>query len=364
MKRHKIAVDARMIHNSGIGTVLRNLLQRWLPLAGDTHFYLLGDAGLLNAYDWAGAGNVSLVDCPVPIYSVQEQLAVPRCIPDDAELLWVPHYNIPVLYKGRLLVTVHDVFHLDMPEFVPGLHRRLYAKLMFRAVAEKATHVVCVSKFTRERFLHFEPGFPAAALSVIPNGVDDFWQQPGQKTGRIYQRPYLLFVGNVKPNKNLGRLLSAFGIVQYELPHDLVIVGRREGFITADGETLRQAENLGSRVHFTGFIEDDALRRYYRDAAAFVFPSLYEGFGLPPLEALGAGCRRLVLSDIPAMREIYGGNGYYFRPDDVQGLAAQLKACLAGPGLAESVVREQLAHYRWGAAATKFSQLAMALLPD
>ena len=242
MKRHRIAVDARMVHNSGIGTVLRNLLQRWLLLAGDTQFYLLGNPELLGAYGWAGRENVSLVDCRVPIYSVQEQLVVPRCVPADAELLWVPHYNIPVLYGGRLLVTVHDVFHLDRPEFVPGLHRRLYAKMMFRAVAERASHVVCVSEFTRKRFLHFEPGFPENETSVIPNGVDDFWQQPGRENGRIYQRPYLLFVGNVKPNKNLGRLLSAFDMVRHELPHDLVIVGRREGFITADGETLRQAE--------------------------------------------------------------------------------------------------------------------------
>lgn len=364
MKRHRIAVDARMVHNSGIGTVLRNLLQRWLLLAGDTQFYLLGNPELLGAYGWAGRENVSLVDCRVPIYSVQEQLVVPRCVPTDAELLWVPHYNIPVLYGGRLLVTVHDVFHLDRPEFVPGLHRRLYAKMMFRAVAERASHVVCVSEFTRKRFLHFEPGFPENETSVIPNGVDDFWQQPGRENGRIYQRPYLLFVGNVKPNKNLGRLLSAFDMVRHELPHDLVIVGRREGFITADGETLRQAEALGSRVHFTGFIADEALRRYYHDAAAFVFPSLYEGFGLPPLEALGAGCRRLVLSDIPALREVYGGDAFYFRPDDVQGLAAQLKACLAAPALPEGRVRERLARYGWAGAAVRFSQLAGALLLD
>jgi glycosyltransferase involved in cell wall biosynthesis len=105
-----------------------------------------------------------------------------------------------------------------------------------------------------------------------------------------HPRPYLLFVGNVKPHKNLVGLLRAFALLHEEIPHDLLLVGRRHGFIHGSPEVEEQAARLGGRVRFTGWLEDREVKRLFAHADALVFPSFYEGFGLPPLEAMACGC--------------------------------------------------------------------------
>ena len=358
----QLCVDARMVHNSGIGTVLRNVLQRWIPQAPDIFFTLLGDPAQLGQYAWARADNVRIVSCLAPIYTLREQWEVRRLVPEGTGLLWVPHYDIPVFYTGKMLVTVHDVFHLDMQQLVPGLHKRLYAKLMFHAVARKADHIICDSHFTAGRLRHFEPQLPEDRVSVIYNGVDSFWQEQPAETGRLYSRPYILFVGNVKPNKNLRKLVEALALLRDRIEEDLVIVGRREGFIVGDEATVRLAESMGSRVHFTGYASDEDLRRYYRDASVLAFPSLYEGFGLPPLEALAAGCRRLLLNDIPVLHEVFGRAASYVDARDSSALAGGLQACLASEGIPDELALAKVSEYKWEQTAARTAALARRTL--
>ena len=361
MSVRKIAVDARMIKNSGIGTVLSNVLERWIQADREKCFYLLGDPAVLGTFPWAHGDCVEIIPCTVPIYSVREQLVLPRVIPAGADLLWVPHYNIPIFYRGKLLVTVHDVFHLDMAQMVPGLHRRLYAKFMFAAVAAKADKIICVSKFTEKRLRYFEPGLQEQKTCVIYNGVDDYWKQPSAAKESL-QRPYLLFVGNVKPHKNLPRLVAAFSEIKDKIPHDLVIVGKEEGFIVGDNKARKCADSLKERIRFTGYISDEELRRLYAGAALFVFPTLYEGFGLPPLEALAAGCRRLLLSDIPVLHEIYGTSAVYANPCDEDELARGILSAVDANPLAESSVLSLISRFSWQAAADEIKATAEAIL--
>lgn len=364
MSLKKIAVDARMIKNSGIGTVLANILERWIPKARETIFYLLGDPEILGSYPWAGNEYVKLISCKVPIYSIKEQVLLPRAVPADADLLWVPHYNIPLLYRGKLLVTVHDVFHLDMAGLVPGIHRRLYARLMFAAVAAKADKIICVSRFTEERLRHFEPNLPQERTCVIYNGVDRFWCQAASGKS-VAPKPYMLFVGNVKPHKNLSRLLRAFGQVMDRISHDLLIVGKKEGFIVGDGAVQDMAAGLGKRVHFTGHVSDEELRSLYSGAGLFVFPTLYEGFGLPPLEALAAGCRRLLLSDIPVLREIYGETACYVSPHEESAIGEGIISALGSGPVPEEAVAGLLKKFGWEEAALKVEVVAESLIsPD
>lgn len=115
-----VAVDVRMARDSGIGTYLRSVLPRLVALRPDTFFYLIGDAAYLSSLPWAKSGNIGIIDCRVPIYSIAEQMHVPSKVPAGVDLLWVPHFNVPLSYRGRLLVTVHDLFHLAMPKLVGG----------------------------------------------------------------------------------------------------------------------------------------------------------------------------------------------------------------------------------------------------
>ncbi len=360
----RIAVDARMIRNSGIGTVLANVLGAWIDKQENFFFYLLGDPEILTCYNWSSSSSVMVVPCLAPIYSIREQMAVPFCIPNDADILWVPHYNIPLFYGGKMLVTVHDVFHLDMPQLVPGLHRRMYARLMFKAVTHKADRIVCVSEFTRKRLQYFEPQLPPEKLIVAVNGIDPFWSQSHAAQERPYGKPYMLFVGNIKPNKNLKRLMKAFCMVKEQIPHDLIIVGKKEGFIIGDREVMEAASAMGERVFFTGRIDDDALRNYYRFADLFVFPSLYEGFGLPPMEALAAGCHRLLLSDIPVLREIYHDLATFADPYSAEALAEGMLSCPKKPPVSAKQVDSLMQRHNWQQVVQKMESMVTQVVSD
>lgn len=110
----------------------------------------------------------------------------------------------------------------------------------------------------------------------------------------------------------------------YKIPHTLVIVGRKEGFITSDSEIVDLSQKSGSRIRFTGYISDEELKNYYHFADLFIFPSLYEGFGLPPLEAMATGCNNILCSDIPVLKEIYSNYVKYFDVYDTNDLALKI----------------------------------------
>lgn len=358
---NKITVDARMFNSSGIGTVIQNVLKKIIPQNKDLFFYIIGDPVKLAVQGLEHYENVRVIPCTVPIYSIKEQLTIPKLVPADSQLLWVPHYNIPIFYSGRLLVTVHDVFHLAMPQFVGGVLKKTYAHLLFGKVAINASKIICVSKFTAQEFQRLV-GVDSRKLQVVYNGVDDFWSQPLENTQRIYKKPYILYVGNVKPHKNLVRLIKAFQIIMNRIPHNLVIVGKKEGFITGDAEVARLAGTLRDRVIFTGYIENPDLKNYYAYADAFVFPTLYEGFGLPPLEAMASGCKHILCSDIPVLHEIYDDAVTYFNSYDISNMGDVLMRELDNM---ESITYNRQAilnKYNWNSTVEGYKQAIRELL--
>lgn len=232
--------------------------------------------------------------------------------------MWSPHYNIPIFYKGKLIVTVHDVFHLAMPQFVKGIHKRLYARFMFNMVKYKANKIICVSNFTAselEKYVSIDKN----KVEVVYNGIDKEWFNVNLEKP-VYDKPYLLYVGNVKPHKNLINLVKAFELIKDKIPHDLIIVGKKEGFITGDKNIFKLTEKMSDRIIFTGYIDDNLLKQYYKQADLFIFPSLYEGFGLPPLESLATGTR-VICSDILVLKEICKNMVDYFEPLDIDSIS-------------------------------------------
>lgn len=362
MKSTEVCVDARMLNASGIGTYLRHLLPLVISSMGDVVFHLLGDLDSLQGLKWQEMPNVRLIDCKAPLYSIKEQFHLARNIPESTNLFWAPHYNIPLLYSGRLLVTVHDVFHLAMPEFVGGLHKRLYAKFMFGAVAKRADTVVCDSEFTARELTRLT-GASEQKLRVIKLGVDNSWFAPVQAPSP-HETPFLLFVGNVKPHKNLIRLLDGFSSIAHVIPHDLIIVGKKEGFITGDDAVQDKAIRLGDRVKFTGYIDDAALRQYFSHAAALVFPSLYEGFGLPPLEAMASGCP-VIVSNTASLPEVCGDAVVYCNPFSSEDIAKNILLVLQDEHLRAELSRkglEQARAFTWDECAEETTRVIRGLL--
>ena len=348
MKR-TLTVEARMLKAAGIGTYLRSLLPRLMQKAPEWRFVLIGRREEMESFSWARSPQATLIHSSRPIYAPGEQWEIPNKIPAETDLYWQPHYNIPLFYRGKLLVTVHDLLYLDAPGIPGGFHKRLYARLFFSALRRKADGILCVSGYTKERLL-FHTGKGKAEPTVVYNGIDESWFHT-EKGERPYAKPYLLYVGSVKPHKNLVRLITAFKSLLEKIPHDLMIVGKKEGLITGDNRALKAAEDLGDRVRFTGdFDHDDPrFRQYYLHAEALILPSLYEPFGLPALEAMACGCP-VILSQAEALPEVYGNAAEYFDPLSTEDMAEKIYKVLMDPELRKDLSRRGLGQarlYNW-----------------
>jgi glycosyltransferase involved in cell wall biosynthesis len=348
-----ITVDARMVQASGIGTYLTNLLPRIMASRPGWRFNLLGHPDELREFDWGRGPNVSLVRCTAPIYGIQEQIQLAARIPADSDLVWSPHYNIPLAYRGQLLVTIHDVCHLALPALVEGIHRRAYTRIMLSQVKRKASRILFPSEFTAGEFGRLV-GETRSASAIVPYGVSPRWFDV-RPVERPHPRPYVLFVGNVKPHKNLGTLIQAFGSIAGRIPHDLVIVGKHSGFLTGDNPAVAIANAQGSRVHFTGKVPGKTLEQFIAHADVLVLPSLYEGFGLPPLEAMACGCPTIV-SRAASLPEMCGDASLYFEPTDHEELASTLLRVVSSQEVRQDLQRRgrrQASRYSWDSCASR-----------
>jgi glycosyltransferase involved in cell wall biosynthesis len=313
-----VTIDMRMLGVSGVGTYVEELVPRVISRWVSARFTLLGNAGAIACVVPA-SDRVAIRDLDVPIYSIREQVLMALAIPRRTTLFWAPHYNIPVLFTGRIAATVHDVFHLADAQ--SSLTRTLYARAMFSALVARARVVFCDSAFTALELRRLA-GVPRR-LAVIPLGVSPRWFRVSTAAPPIAE-PYLLALGNVKPHKNLKRLVAAFGMIADRIPHRLVIVGRREGLRTLDTEVEGMAASLGDRVLFTGMVGSQELVGWMANCAALVQPSLYEGFGLPPLEAMACG-RRVAVARTSSLPEVCGAEATYFDPLDTGSIARALE---------------------------------------
>jgi glycosyltransferase involved in cell wall biosynthesis len=344
-----LTFDLRMLHASGIGRYLTNLVPRLLDSGGDRSYRMICDTDEVRGrgYEWSSRAGVELSDCRAPIYSIAEQLAIPRKIAAGTDLYWSPHYNIPLGYRGRMLVTIHDVLHLARPEFVEGFHRKAYASLMVRAAVRRASLVLCDSHFTADETVRLT-GLDRGKIRVIYPGVDGSWFDL-RRGERPINNPFLLYVGNLKPHKNLQTLVEAFALLAGRIPHDLVIVGREEGFLTGDPKVRPAAAKLGSRVRFTGAIGDDLLHQYLLHADLLVHPSLYEGFGLPPLEAMACGCP-VVVSREASIPEVCGDAALYCEARDPVDMSRRILEVLDSETLRAELIekgRERAKEFTW-----------------
>jgi glycosyltransferase involved in cell wall biosynthesis len=250
------------------------------------------------------------------------------------------------------MATVHDVFHLAHPD-VYSRPQRAFARLLYRNALWRSDAVVAVSEFTRKEILRFFP-WAEAKVRVVPNGADPYFAE-GTSAERI-PGPYLLYVGNVKPHKNLKLALAAFTKIAQRYPDvTFRIVGRKDGFVKGDEGLINDLpETVRARVIFTGHLDSPALKSHYRDAACLVLPSLYEGFGLPLLEAMAFGIP-IASSNRASLPEVGGDAILFFDPTDTEEVEAALISVLEGhwkPDL--GAYRERIQQFSWDSAANGY----------
>jgi len=330
----QLGIDARKLADFGIGSYLHGLLVEFSRLgepAGTVVFVAPESRQLLPELprDWR------VIEIDAGGYTVKEQVALPLAAQRaGVKVLHVPHYVVPFLYPGRLVVTVHDIIHVLFPEFLPHPWAFAYARMFIRAAVRRARRVITVSRTTSQDLQRLFGADPHR-LQVIPHGVDEVFLEPADpiRDEQVLRRlkvtpPYLLHIGNHKPHKNAEGLLKAYQILVHdgrgETP-PLVLVG---GF-SPDGLLARRAAamGLGGRVRCLGYVERRELAALFRGAALFLYPTLYEGFGLPVLEAMACGVP-VVAGDIPAVREVAGDAVERVNPRDVVELASAVRRLL------------------------------------
>ncbi|WP_338667750.1 glycosyltransferase family 4 protein [Pseudodesulfovibrio methanolicus] len=355
-----LTIDCRMADHSGIGTYIKNLVPRLASRLTSLSLTLMGAPDslrrLLVEY---GATNVSFLPFDEPIYSIREQLTLPFAIPRSTKLFWAPHYNIPALYPGRILTTVHDICHLAIKDVHASPLVRMYAALMFRAVRRRSIKIVTVSEFTKSELVS-KLGYDPQAVQVIWNGVDDVWRRSRIADG--YREPYLVYVGNIKPHKNLKRLVKAFQRISRQIPHKLLLVGRYDGFVSGfqDLDELMPCD----RIELAGELDQDDLIRTVAGASALIMPSLYEGFGLPAAEAMSCGCPVLA-ANATSLPEVCGKAAFYFDPysvDDMAGTILDFVRDEGGQARLKAEGYRQAESFDWSRAADQLCNLVTDII--
>ncbi len=348
----RIAIDARKLHDFGIGTYIRNILVGLARLDRQTEYIVLcrpEDADIVGEL----AANFRPVIETARPYSIGEQIRIPlTLVRERAHLLHEPHYVLPPATRCRTVVTIHDCIHLMFPQYLPGALAHFYARASMWSAVRKSDRILTVSEASKRDILRFFDISPDK-VEVISNVIDERFLAPPdeERMDLIRQRyqldhPFLLYVGNVKPHKNLERLIDAFGRVRASGLDELrlVIIGDELSRYPA----LRQAvhrHRLDKHVRFLGFQPHDRLVAFYRLARAFVFPSLYEGFGLPPLEAMACGTP-VVTSNVSSLPEVAGGAALLVDPYDPASIADGICRAVSDETLRQQLTGRGLARAR------------------
>jgi len=324
--RPSLVIDARVVDNSGLGRYFRNVVSG-IVAAERYDITLLGPADRLARHPWTSATRV--ISFTPPLYSIGEQIGLPRCIP-ACDLFWSPHYNVPLLpiRSRHRLVTIHDVLHMAQWS-ERSLAEKLYVTLTMNGAVTRSDAVITVSDYSRREIVRHVRS-RARRIEVIYNAIEPDFAQGA--AGEPRPADYLLFVGNIKPHKNLRTALRAFQQLLPERPgYQFLIAGKKEGFLTGDGEIDGIVAGFPAGViQFAGEVGDHELKQLYRNAKALVFPSLYEGFGLPVLEAM-AFDTPIIASNTTSVPEVGGDAIEYFNPLDADSILAAMRKVTA-PG--------------------------------
>ncbi len=307
------------------------------------------------------ANNFKKVLAPWRWYTLAEQLYLPRLIKKfQPDLVHFPHFNVPIFYRGDFILTIHDLllrkFHSRRASTLGPikfwLKKRFYL-LVIGAAIRRAKKIIAVSNFTKKEILKYYPRIRPEKIEVIYEGITKLNQSDIQDDKEVLLRynirePFLLYVGNAYPHKNLEKLLLAFKKLE-GWKGQLVLVGKKDYFYQRlEGQVQAIGLNTNS-VLFLGYIPDQDLASLYHSASLYIFPSLYEGFGLPPLEAMSYGLP-VVASEVECLKEVCGLAGEYFNPEEVEEMVKKIKFVLNNKTRQEELRQlgfKQIKKYNW-----------------
>lgn len=331
----KIAIDARMYTYTGIGRYIQNLAMNLARLNISDSYTLISNATV----DIPRLENLKLRISRrnIPVYSLKEHVFLQAEMNREGpDILHYPNFNMPFFNSKPVVATVHDLIYYLNPDACPNRGAHLYARVMFKRLAACARKIITVSEFTRREVIE-RLGADPGKVVVIHNGVDEMYRReedPGalRKIRERYgiEGDYIFYAGNHQPRKNLMRLVKAFSILKNR-GYQLVMTGKID---TRRPELYKTVKDLGleGSVRFIGMAPEADLPALYSMAAVFAFPSLSEGFGLPPLEAMACGAP-VAASNATSIPEVVGDAAVTFDPMDIGSIAEKLDMVLSSEAL-------------------------------
>ncbi len=360
----KVAIDVRRIRDFGVGTYTRNLLQALAETTADNRYFLI--CAPEDRPQFAGLpDNFQLVDYSGRDAERRDHFELSRLVRNLAvDLTHIPFHRVPLLLPKPYAVTVHDLASVFFDDASGWLHNLRVFRL--RRGLERAGRIIAVSGATQRDVANLVP-HAADRIRLIYNAPDpEFLQRRGsvdasaRERHRILERyqisyPFLLYAGSIRPQKNIPRLIEAFAVARSTLEKHrgyrdlrLIIIGDE---ISRHPDVRRAVimSRLEHCVRFLGFVPFETLRVFHELATAFVFPSLYEGFGLPPLEAMASGTP-VIASAVSSLPEVVGGAAMLVNPENVFDIARGISEVLLNDVLRQELIvkgRRQAAKFSW-----------------
>ena len=294
----RIAIDIRKINEFGVGTYIWNLVRNIAALDNRNEYLLIGSQRHFHELGPLPSNFKQLYQPDDNRLWINHWVIPMALRRHQVDILHVPHHEPPVFLTPKLIVTIHDCVHLLFPQEDESRFQKQRSYLRTKRVVDRAKHILTVSNSTKADLNHiFET--PESKISVVHNALDErfVFHHSAEERKQVLERyqlkdPFVLYSGKIRPHKNLHRLIEAFAVLKSDLAEDeryenlkLIIIGDE----LSKHQYLRLTvirSGVQQDVRFFGFVPYPILRVFYQSAAMFAFPSLYEGFGLPPLEAM------------------------------------------------------------------------------
>jgi glycosyltransferase involved in cell wall biosynthesis len=352
-----IGIDARMygptVGGGGLGRYVEQLVGQLAEQTSQNR-YVLFVKNSAQATQVEALGFDAVVT-NIHWYGLSEQTRLPKIIDSHKlDLIHFPHWNVPLFLKTPFIVTIHDLILIEEPHSAKATtrHPLLYAMKyrVFKSVLKHALlaskKIIAVSNYTKDSILRHYPKVDTKKVQVVYEGITTLPSPPNPPNLSTPSIPYLLYVGNAYPHKNLETLIQAFSRFHKDHPDvQLVLAGGDDVFYKRLKDTYAERD-------FVVFItrpSDTELSELYRSAALYVFPSRSEGFGLPPLEAMSYGVP-VIAANTSSLPEILGEAALYFEPDDTEKLAKLMDQVLKNKLLRDTLINKghaQTKKYSW-----------------
>jgi glycosyltransferase involved in cell wall biosynthesis len=352
----KILIDARMygLEYTGVGRYVMNLVKEIQKNDSQNDYIILLRPKYFRQLKLAK--NFKKVVADFGIYSIREQIGMPliffRERPDITHFV---HFNVPLFFPGKFVVTLHDMTtHKTTSEgtnlpLIFFLAKKAVYKLLFKVAVKRSVKVIVPTQSVKEEICNYYKIDREKAV-VIYQGLDRSFLGKTRKEDKILKKhrlkksKYLVHVGNIFPHKNIKRLIDALDVLRNEkISIKLVLVTKKNNFFLRTRDYIRE-KDLGKQIVVFGFLTDQQLKSLYYYSLGYIYPSYSEGFGLQGLEALASGAK-LLASDIPVFREVYGNCAFYFDPMNPYSIATAIKEAVNMPP--KEGVYDLLKKYSW-----------------